>query len=74
MQLHVEGMQNGASFEQKVPFELALKGCVGLDAEMDTLIQDERVMCRAGQEAEVKLGSWSFNRLCVLRMLSCLIF
>lgn len=66
MQLHSEGTQNGASFQQKVPFELALKGCVGINAEMDTLIQAEKVIYRAGQEAEVKLDYCSFNRLCVL--------
>lgn len=63
MQLHTKETQNGASFQQKVPSELALKGCVGLDAEMDTLIQAERVIRRAGQEAEVKFD-YCFLALC----------
>lgn len=67
MQLNKEGMWNGASFQQKVPFELALKGCVGLGAEMDTLIQAERATCRTGQEAEVKLDHGSLNSFCMLR-------
>lgn len=67
MQLNMEGMRNGASFQQKVPFELVLKGCVGLGAEMDTLIQAEKVTCRTGQEAEVELDHGSLNSFCVLR-------
>ena len=71
MQLHTQRIGNGASFQQKVPFELALKRCVGLDAEMDTLIQAEGVTCRASKKQ--KVGNCSLNRLCVLRVLSCLL-